>query len=142
MANFPNKAFSGIALSNALERQRKTIPYFATKERLNLRLKPNDEDLFIYDWEENRYYFIRFRSGQTQFDPIAVLSDITGGATRTETAFALQTTVMINHNSGYKPDVIIIDGLGYEFDGSVQHLNNNQLVVVFNQAESGIIITS
>ena len=143
MATYPERSYSAVDLRQALDKQKRTIPYFATKQRINLKLKPTDEDLFIYDWEENKYYFIRYRNGQTVFDQIAVLSDIIGNTVvRTETAFGLQTVVAVTHNSGYKPSVTIIDSSGNEFIGQVQHLNNNQLVVMFNNPQSGFIITS
>lgn len=142
MANYPEKSYSVIDLKQALEKQRRTIPYFATKQRLNLELKPTDEDLFIYDWEENAYYFIRYRNRKTIFDKIAVLSDIGVPTVRTETAFGLQTTVTVTHNSGYKPSVIIIDNSGNQFIGSIQHINDNQIVVQFNSPKSGFIITN
>lgn len=144
MASYPEKSYSVVDLRQALDKQKRTIPYFATKQRVNLKLKPTDEDLFIYDWEENKYYFIRYRNGQTIFDQIAVLSDI-GTAlptVRTETAFALQTIVTVNHNSGYKPSVTIIDNLGNQFIGAIQHMNYNQIVVSFNSPQSGFIITN
>ena len=143
MANYPERSYSVVDLKQALEKQKRSIPYFATKERVNLKLKPSDEDLFIYDWEENKYYFIRYRNGQPIFDQIAVISDITSsGVTRTETAFGLQTTVTVTHNSGYKPSVTIIDTLGNQFIGAIQHINNNQIVVQFNTPKSGFIITN
>lgn len=143
MASYPERSYSVVDLRQALDKQKRTIPYFATKQRVNLKLKPTDEDLFIYDWEENKYYFIRYRNGQTIFDQIAVLSDI-GTAlptVRTETSFGLQTLVTVNHNSGYKPSVTIMDNLGNQFIGSIQHINNNQIVVTFNSPQSGFIIT-
>lgn len=141
MATYPERSYSVVDLRQALDKQKRTIPYFATKQRVNLQLKPTDEDLFIYDWEENKYYFIRYRNGQTIFDEIAVASNIPS-VTRTETPFALQTVVTVNHNSGYKPSVTIIDNLGNQFIGSIQHINNNQIVVSFNNPQSGFIITN
>ena len=132
MANYPERSYSVVDLKQALEKQKRSIPYFATKERVNLKLKPSD-----------KYYFIRYRNGQTIFDQIAVISDITSsGVTRTETAFGLQTTVTVTHNSGYKPSVTIIDTLGNQFIGAIQHINNNQIVVQFNTPKSGFIITN
>lgn len=141
MANYPEKSYSVVDLRQALEKQRRTVPYFATKQRLNLKLKPSDEDLFIYDFDENKYYFMRYRNGITIFDEVASTSNIPT-ITRTETAFGLQTLVTVNHNSGYKPSVTIIDNLGNQFIGSIQHINNNQIVVTFNSPQSGFIITN
>lgn len=139
---YPEKSYAVIEVGQALEKQRRSVPYIATKQRLNLKLKPSDEDIFIYDFEENIYYFARYRNGQTIFDRIAVISDIGTPNIRTETAFGFQTTVTVTHNSGYKPSVTIIDNLGNEFKGAVQHINNNQIVVQFNTPQSGFIITN
>lgn len=137
------KVFSYVDLKLALEKQRRSIPYFATKERLNLKLKHTDEDLLIYDYEENKYYIAGWRNGITIFDRLALMSDvISGGGIKTQTPFVIQTSVAVTHNSGYYPSVIIQDNSGYEFEGSVQHLNVNQLVVLFNKPQSGLIITN
>ena len=46
---------------------------------------------------------------------------------------------MINHNLNKKPSVTIIDTNNSEFEGDVEHINNNQLILRFDFSMSGIV---
>lgn len=129
--------YSQNSLQTALLKQRESIPYFSTKDRLNLIMDKFSENLIIYDWQENQFYIASFQNGQTIFTPL------TGGGSNTRliTNFSLQTIVSVNHNFGYYPTVQIFDSAGLQIDGSVQNLNINQTVIILSEPISGYVIT-
>lgn len=130
--------YSRISLQTALQKQRDSIPYFATKDRLNLRMDKFSEKLIIYDAEENRFYIMSFiPPDQTIFTPL----EGGGSIARLKTDFSFQSNVFINHNFGYYPTVQVFDSAGDEIGGLVQNLNVNQTAVLFNQPMTGFILT-
>ena len=130
--------YSRISLQTALQKQRDSIPYFSTKDRLNLRMDKYSEQLIIYDFEENQFYIMSWQlPDQTIFTPLAG----GGSVTRLKTDFSLQTAVFINHNFGYYPTVQVFDASGDMIAGLIQNLNVNQTAVSFNQPMTGFILT-
>ena len=129
--------YSQNSLQTALLKQRESIPYFSTRDRLNLNMDKFSEDLIIYDWEENKFYIASFVNGKTVFNPLSGGS----GAVRLITNFALQTIVSVNHNFGYYPTVQVFDSNGFHIEGSVQNLNLNQTVIILSEPISGYVIT-
>jgi len=130
-------ALSAQEVDRALAVQRNSIPYFTTLQRMQIKFKPGAEKLLLYDSDENRFYIAYWTLDGTEFELIA-----TGqGLTRLVTNFAFQTAVSINHGFGYYPMIQIYDSAGNEIQGSVQHLNLNQTVILFNQPETGYVLS-
>lgn len=127
-----NFAYTNQELLIAEERQKLIIPHFTTKQRLSLRLKPFNEKLLIYDTDVNDFYHVYWTPNGT----VSVKSNIT----QTERIVAAETNVSINHNLGKYPYITILDVGGYEVIADIQHLNVNQIVVIFNKSFTGRII--
>lgn len=45
----------------------------------------------------------------------------------------------VNHNLGKYPSVVVQDLYGEEINGTIKHLNNNQLIIEFNQSATGTV---
>ncbi len=48
----------------------------------------------------------------------------------------------VTHNMGAKPNVAITDDLFFEIDGLVRYLDNNNIMILFNQSVSGWVLLS
>ncbi|TXI99311.1 MAG: hypothetical protein E6Q35_02830 [Chryseobacterium cucumeris] len=133
-------ALSAQEAERALAVQRTSIPYFTTLQRLQIKFKPGAEKLLLYDSDENKFYIAYWTKDETKFE-VVVTGSGGGGITRLVTNFSIQTAVSINHGFGYYPMIQIFDSAGYEIQGSVQHLNLNQSVILFNQPETGYVLS-
>lgn len=54
--------------------------------------------------------------------------------------FTNSASVLVEHNLGKMPAVTVINSAGDEVVGDIAHLNENELVVLFSNSFTGIII--
>lgn len=52
------------------------------------------------------------------------------------------STIVVNHNLGYRPNVTVIDTAGDECEGMITHNSVNQLTLVFSTSFSGTVYCS
>ena len=63
----------------------------------------------------------------------------TGTVTVTSVSFTNKTSVIVNHNLGYKPLVQVLNASGKEIVVDIEHTNTSNFVVSSNVSITGII---
>ena len=79
------------------------------------------------------------KSPVTKQEVIQLINQLSSNSSVKSVSFINQTSITVNHNSGYKPLVQVFSASGSEIIVSIEHINTSTFIVSSNVSITGTI---